>query len=138
MKEDFVPKEIAQKLKEKGFKEKCFGYYLPSGNAGLIYNPNHWRGGIFEDCLYSHNSLGEDVVGNDLIDAPTIEQTLKWLRDKKKVHVATGVTPKSSWRYIIMFCDERGLNEPTITEKNHQSYTSAIIAGIEFAINNLI
>ena len=38
MKEDFVTREIAVKLKEKGFKEGCYGYYMPFGDAELIFN----------------------------------------------------------------------------------------------------
>ena len=41
MKEDFVTREIAVKLKEKGFKEGCYGYYMPFGDAELIFKSNH-------------------------------------------------------------------------------------------------
>lgn len=137
MKEDFVSYDIAVKLKEKGFKEKCYAYYFPKGSE-LIFNHNPFRGGIIEDCLYSNNSLPNECMASDFIDAPTISQVLKWLREEKKIHVATGVTPKSLWRYVIMFCDNRGLKEPTITVMNYSSYSSAISAGIEYVIDNLI
>ena len=137
MKEDFVTYDLAVKLKEKGFNGKCFAYYMPKGSE-LIFNKNQFRGGIVEDCLYSNNSLPNECMASDFVDAPTISQVLKWLREEKKIHVTTGVTPKSAWRYIIMFCDERGLQEPTITEKNHPCYSSAVLAGIEYVINNLI
>ena len=108
MNEDFVPYDIAVKLKEKGFE----------WDKITTYNPR-------------------TKVRNNHIE-PTIYQVLKWLREEKKIHVATGVTPKSLWRYVIMFADERGLQEPTITVKNHSDYSSAIIAGIEYVLDNLI
>lgn len=108
MKEEFVTSDIAFKLKEKGFE---------------------W------DKITTYNPITK--VRNNHLE-PTISQALKWLREEKKIHVATGVTPKSLWRYVIMFADERGLQEPAITEKNHPCYSSAIIAGIEYVLYNLI
>ena len=87
---------------------------------------------------YNKMNLLDRICMENHINHPTISQVLKWLREEKKIHVTTGVTPKSAWRYIIMFCDERGLQEPTITEKNHPCYSSAVLAGIEYVINNLI
>ena len=115
----YIPLELTKKLQEKGMpmpNQLTFGTYknkkvVPCKVVGLQF---------------------------DIALAPTIEQILAWLRCEKKIHIATGVTPKSQWRYVIMFCDERGLNEPTITEKNHQDYQSAIIAGIEYVTDNLI
>lgn len=43
MNEDFVPFELAKKLKEKGFKEECIAYYHADGE--LLYNIGQYRGG---------------------------------------------------------------------------------------------
>ena len=84
--EDFVSFDLAKKLKEKGFRKKCYAYYRPHDTT-LSHNHNPYRGGIFEDCVYSFNSLGEGVINSDFIDAPTISQVLKWLREEKNVEV---------------------------------------------------
>lgn len=124
MDEDFVPYGFAVRLKDKGYPQRCGGKYDMIGacyfNDGRFYK---------DGCI---------APVEDCFTAPRIDQVLKWLREEKKIHVTTGVTPKSAWRYIIMFCDERGLQEPTITEKNHLDYSDAIIAGIEYVLDNLI
>lgn len=83
MKDYFVPYNIAVKLKEKGFKEKCVAHYF---NDAFDYNICQFRGVNIEDLLYSFNALSET---NDLydsyknyVDAPTISQVLKWLREE--------------------------------------------------------
>lgn len=146
----FVKREIAKKLKENGFKEKCFGYYLPSGDAGLIYNYNQYRGGIFEDCLFSHNSLSEDVAGHELIDAPTIEQVLKWMRDIHKLFLSPCVISDyqddfhrhiTYWSFIVINIesgDSIYREYERITEKRYDTYEQAAIAGIEYVLDNLI
>ena len=122
--EDFVTFGLARKLKEKGYPQRDLGNYDMTSAC-------YFKDGRFykEGCI---------ALVEDCFTAPTISQVLKWLREEKEIHVTTGVTPKSAWRYVIMFCDERGLKEPTITEKNHSDYSSAIIAGIEYVIDNLI
>lgn len=141
MKEEFVTKGIAKQLKGKGFKEGCFGYYLPGGDI-LIFNYGQWRGGIYEDCLYSHNSLEEDVVGSDLIDVPTVSQVLKWLREEKKIYVFIDFylngNNERCWVYTIRDMeDDSTYVLPDGCKKCH-SYEEASLAGIEYAIDNLI
>ena len=143
MKEEFVTKEIAERLKENGFKEGCFGYYIPGGDT-LILNYNQWRGGCYEDCLYSHESLGKDVVGSDLIDVPTISQTLEWLRKEKGLHIE--ITASAfGYSYIISktpvfggtdikFSKYDGPNDGGVWD----GWKECILAGIEYILDNLI
>lgn len=124
MKEDFVPQHLAKKLLDKGYP--------------MIEIPTGGRDNRSIPVLFE---LPEDHPDWQYCKAwwiPTIYQVLKWLREEKHIHVAAGVTPKSLWRYIIMFTDERGLNEPTVTVKNFPNYESAMMAGIEYVLDNLI
>ena len=152
MKEDFVTYDLAVKLKEKGFKEKCYAYYYPKGSV-LIFNKNQFRGGIVEDCLYSNNSLPNECMASDFVDAPTIYQVLKWLREKK-IFVAINIgycyesygipfpiNPKmepilKGYYYGIWALDN--LNDENARSKYFEYYEQAAIAGIEFVIDNLI
>jgi hypothetical protein len=129
MNEDFLGYDLAVKLKEKGFPQ------IKKGTLAMYNEEGEWYSlsKTLDDYYYSF----EDFDDKDCV-CPTISQVLKWLREEKKIHVTTGVTPKSAWRYVIMFCDERGLQEPTITKKNHLDYSDAIIAGIEYVLDNLI
>ena len=75
MSEVFVPFELAVKLKEKGFNEPCYGYYhRDGGNDSFELCGNGDR-----DFLNSKNQYR--------VAAPTISQVLKWLREKKKLHL---------------------------------------------------
>ena len=143
--EDFVPFELTVKLKEKGFREKCLAYYDVEDYVGLLYNTQYSEDLCpcqYTDLLVSYNS--GDIVSNlddsgNCIDAPTISQVLKWLREEKKIyclpHFEQGI---DMW----LFCVERpqaGCEfAEYISESIYDTYEQAAIAGIEYTINNLI
>ena len=139
MNEDFVSFELAKKLKEKGFREKCLAYYDAEDNVGLLYNTQYSDELLpcqYTDLLASYNS--GDIAANldtsdNCIDAPAISHVLKWLREEKKIHI--GISPQ--WQYMVydMRCN------PWIGHsdmKNYDDYTKAAIAGIEYVLDNLI
>lgn len=129
MTEDFVNFELAKKLKEKGFYYKCVSTYDKDGMLGDNYiQPTSIYAIGFDDCLCSHN-----VENDGCIDAPTIPQVLKWLREEKKLHI--GISPQ--WQYTVydMRCS------PWIGRsdmQNYDDYTKAAIAGIDYCLDNLI
>ena len=145
---DFVTFDIAKKLKEKGFKEKCYAYYFPKGSE-LIFNHTPFRGSIIKDCLYSNNSLSAECIARDFIDAPTISQVLKWLREDKVISVEPYASA-SGWRVTICRayhqdrCDAGGgtcLKREVIGYNDggaFEKYEEAALAGIEYVIDNLI
>lgn len=139
MKEDFVTYDIAVKLKEKGFKEKCFAYYYPKGSE-LIFNQNQFRGGIVEDCLYSNNSLPNECMASDFVDAPTIPQVLKWLREEKKLFVEPSLFKYGYESYIqsTTFEDDKDYTDTWRVEGFYSTYEQAALAGIEYVLDNLI
>jgi hypothetical protein len=71
MEKEFVPYELAVKLKELGFNEPCFGYYLEDGTRvpasyskkGTVYPSN-------TDLLPEWSA------------APTCQQAFRWFREK--------------------------------------------------------
>lgn len=138
--EDFVSYDIAVKLKEKGFKEKCFAYYLPKC-FDLYFNKIPFSGGIIDDCLYSNNSLPNECVASDFIDAPTISQVLKWLREEKKIHIVIDITSYGFISSTISFKWDKSYCENEIENYDHKGYRTyeeAALAGIEYVITNLI
>ena len=135
MNKEFVSFDLAKKLKEKGFRWDCFAYYMPHSDE-LIYNVKPYKG----ITLYSFNSLRKELISSDFIDAPTISQVLKWLREEKKLHIMMATYshyPNNThdWGYEI-------LNLQTYTCELYRcrfnSYEQAAIAGIECVIDNLI
>lgn len=143
--EEFVNIELAIKLKEKGFKEECLTYYDAIDNVGLLYNTqytNDLSPCQYTDLLQSHNTDVAVCQSDDseyCVDAPTISQVLKWLRDEKKLYITPSdilIEDNMKWDFQI---DD--LNTSDIIYESHliyNSYEEAVIAGIEYVLNNLI
>lgn len=107
---DFVNLNISKKLKEKGFEWIKIATYNP-----------------------------KTKVRNNHLE-PTISQVLKWLREEKKLYV--GVTlhqylDKSKFYPTIQRMDKM---EQIMFANNdvYSFYEEAALAGIEYAIDNLI
>lgn len=125
MNEDFVPFELAVKLKKKGF-------------------PQH-----ITDKAYITDNYGEDEydIGDRLpiplipdymddVASPTISQVLKWLREEKKIHIQILFTcPPNKWEYITVKMTNNELRGMCAT---FTSYEQAALAGIEYVLDNLI
>ena len=76
MKEQFVPYDLAIRLKELGFDEECFDYYIPNGKAiSHIFNNS------FE--LKKYNSETNHIYGDiELVSRPLWQQCWDWFRYK--------------------------------------------------------
>ena len=128
MKEDFVTHEIAKRLKENGFKFQCFARY---SNSVLYYNT-----GSFTNCF---NGLNEDSI----IDAPTISQVLKWLRETKSIHLEI-CTLEGCWACPIVDLSKKDEDCDLFAfcveclKGGYKSYEEAAIAGITYCLENLI
>lgn len=128
MNEDFVPFELAKKLKEKGFREECYGYYGKNGNFFEIHPKQDMNNSGYR-C-----------------SAPTISQVLKWLREEKKIHLEIGLTYTGfhCTIYKEVMWDIIG-GEEELTYKYHidvycnsKTAEQAALAGIEYVLDNLI
>ena len=124
--EDFVPYELAVKLKEKGFNDNCHAYYEP-----LKHCLNFSR-------VFKTNSLAENYK---CVTAPAISQVLKWLREEKKIHIEI-LIGGFGWYYEVAFSinENDGLYEFYMDYplEHHRTYELATIAGIEYCLDNLI
>lgn len=72
MKQEFVPYELAVKLKQLGFDEECFGYYHNLGSKQLVISLRNLK----ED----NNSEIQYFL------APTYSQAFRWFREKYDIH----------------------------------------------------
>ena len=148
MNEDFVPFELAVKLKEKGFREKCLTFYDVEDNVGLLYNTQYFD--EFSPCQYtdllaSFNSGDGEAhldLSDNCIDAPTISQVLKWLREENDVDLV--IYPifiyEAEDRTREYGCNiyARQLNKPVPADGYRNSYEEAALAGIAYVLDNLI
>lgn len=142
MTNEFVNFKIAKKLQEKGFREKCLAYYTPY--AGILkFNtinvnkrPSNYELNLTE--LYEcYNSYVENYI-----DAPTISQVLKWLREEKKLHIMIDIwkvdlnNTTYKWGYDIVNLTTTHVEGSDIQCAN--SFEEAALAGIEYILDNLI
>ena len=91
---DYCDYETCVALKELGCKVPTSAYYMPNNNQ-LIFVSNPFRGGYVIDCFYSHNSLPKNVMTANYIDAPTMWEAHKWLREEKNIIVEVFVDDDS-------------------------------------------
>lgn len=109
---EFIPYELAVKLKEKGFNWRTTYAYDKDENS--IYTTTEY-----------------DV---EYIPAITIEQTLKWLRIEKNIHIRPSVY-SIGWDFDITTTEGKRIYDNI---NKYQSYEQAIIAGITYYLDNLI
>lgn len=140
MNEDFAPFELAVKLKEKGFREKCLYRYR---NYSKTLQPNRIQTKFAREIDYSEFFKCYNLYEDNDIDAPTISQVLKWLREEKKIYVEIFLYD-GKYSYLVKditrICDDlfhKCLNEDTDDEE-YATYEQAALAGIEYVLDNLI
>lgn len=132
----FVDKQLAIKLKEKGFDKPCFGWYDTQiiGNNELYLNVKE---GSYKDLLEYTNDF------EWIIDAPTIDQVLEWLREEKKIHLVIDIKKRQKvceniiWGYFVVLLDN-SFHCVRHYDFESDSYEDACIAGINFVVEHLI
>ena len=131
MNEDFVSFSLAKKLTLKGFNAPCIAYY----DEGILrYNTKYPFALTAEELLISHNSE------YTWVDAPTISQVLKWLREEKKRHLLISTyhhTPFNvhDWGYDIINLRTYNVEH---YDYGYNSYEESTLAGISYVLDNLI
>ena len=139
--EDFVTFEIANKLKEKGFREECLAYYTTEytlyNNVITLTDDKYLCVSDidYEEFLMSHNSI--KYTNGNYIDAPTISQALKWLMERKKIHICISYSDNinTMWEYEVILLDGALYQN---AGDGYMSYEEAALAGIEYCLDNLI
>ena len=144
MNDDFAPFELAVKLKEKGFKEKCIAYYwekIDEHTPSFLVEDNMPEDGLcILDLLSNHNQ----AEWSPFIDAPTISQVLKWLREEKKIFVVIAVNPTLSTKDKIAYYYQVYFNSTGVTidyyesEECYAQWEDCVIDSIKYVLDNLI
>ena len=139
---DFVTFEIAKRLKEKGFDEECLAYYTSEytlyNNKVVLCDDKYLNVSEidYEDCLYSYNTQ-KDKSLSTIVDAPRVSQVLKWLREEKNIHICIGYSDNinAMWDYEVTLLDGALYQN---SDFGYKSYEEAVLAGIEYVLDNLI
>lgn len=134
-KKDYCDYETCVALKELGYKIPTSAYYMPK-NSQLIFVINQFRGGAAMDCFYSNNSLPKECMASDFIDAPTMWEVQKWLREEKKIEVNATYdnVVELHWHWYMKSLTNRNQDTSII---NRDSYEQALLAGIKEAVKIL-
>ena len=132
---DYCDYDTCVALKELGYKVPTSAYYI-SNDTTLYFVSNPFRGGYAIDCFYSHNSLREGVVTSNYIDAPTMWEAQKWLREEKDIDIIINIifTDEDKEYYGSIFSPR--LNKPIIT-KCWSSYYKVFHETIKAAVKLL-
>ena len=86
MEKGFIPYEESLALKELGFDEPCFDYYIPNKNQDPISK-------IFDNySLGKHNSNTNTIYKNGIISRPLYQQAFRWFREKYELYSQTPST----------------------------------------------
>lgn len=109
----FITFEMAKKLKEKGYPFNTSHHYDKDGHIIVALCD------CDERCEYP---------------MPEIHQVLKWLRETKKIHISI-TTYDYTWGYTIYDLDTFF---PEEFSSYYNTYEEAVLAGIEYTIDNLI
>lgn len=146
---EFVNKQLALKLKEKGFFEACFGWYYIKNPIGevrdLILNRSARTGLTYQSILKRHFETREKYIAANVALAPTIEQILEWLREEKDIDIVIYPIDRNtiymgSEKYIlsIYFCGKRDYKIHKDNNDKFVKWEDACIAGIEYVVGHLI
>lgn len=131
--EDFVTLEIAQKLKEKDFKEECLCYYV---GDDLAYNIESHV--VNYQLRFCHNKY-DNIWHRDNVDAPTIAQVLKWLRNEKEIYCLPHFEQGVDLWFFYVSKPQMGCEFPEyMSESIYNTYEDTALAGIKYMIDNLI
>ena len=89
MEKEFVPYELALRMKQLGFDEPCVIIYY---NDGKNY--------VISETLMTNNELST----HDEITSPFYQQTFRWFREK--YNLWNMIYPRDGWNYSINRVDE--------------------------------
>ena len=88
MEKEFVPYELALRLKAIGFDEPCV-YYVDKNNNSYIYN------------FQTHPDEFIEWCGVNVIPTPTFSQCFRWFREKHELHSTITSISQESWQWHI-------------------------------------
>ena len=142
---EFLSFDLAKKLKEKGFE-------IPTRSIVAMYNEQGVFFTLTTAADYQVSSSGyryrcyyayDDFDEHDYI-APTISQVLKWLRERKKIHISPVLWGMGWYVDIQSFTketDEDGVSydvDNKFQSIDYETYEEAVIAGLEYVLNKII
>lgn len=133
--EDYVSFETAKLLKEKGFDEPCYQYYL---TTKTLHTTFHDRMHVEEEPFFNSSELNglyevaDKTLFEDICSAPTLQLAMKWLREVHSITI--GITFSCG---LISY--EIHKNGEFITSvSSSRTYEQMVEEAIKLCLENLI
>ena len=104
---DFIPYEQALELKELGFDEPCFGYYLCRNSTFGI-----------DDLFITTEWIDLLPYDSSSCKAPLYQQAFRWFREKYNISYSIDWMSRSSEFYNGYYVHFRGINDNKINQEN--------------------
>lgn len=137
---DYCDYETCVALKELGYNRGAYAYYFPNHKEDLIFNTHQMRGCSINEMLKGYNTYSKDVMGHELIDAPTMWEAQKWLREKKGIHITINYIrlEEDIFMYTLRHIGKK-LREcgGVYNNKQYSSYEEALSEGLRAAVKIL-
>lgn len=112
MEKEFIPYELAVKLKELGFDEPCLAYYNESNSNHDLETTDWW-------CLPQNDF-------QYALSAPTFSQAFRWFRGKYDYCSYVKEATKGTYRFYIEKFDEKSFYSARI-----ETYEEAELACLD-------
>lgn len=129
---DYCDYETCVALKELGYNRGAYAYYFPNHKEDLIFNTHQMRGCSINEMLKGYNTYPKDVMGHELIDAPTMWEAQKFLREKEIMVYPQYLTNCQTW--MCMVYEEKKMLMRSI---GRGSYNEVLNEGIKEAVKIL-
>jgi hypothetical protein len=129
---DFVPYEPALELKQLGFDEPCFGYYVDGELRGINLGMEE-LGGVepYYQRLGFHTLSNHDIDNPNKIvaTAPTFSQAFKYFRESYNLHSCIApVYEDETMQVVLYWFWIQGYDNFDNEDMNFKSYEEAELA----------
>ena len=114
--EQYVSFETARLLKEKGFDEKCFGFYNGKGEIDTTFG--RWT--------------NDDFIIKSYVAAPTQQMAMRWLREEKNIHIDIYWLSIRKQYHSEIIEGEKG------SDDNFNTYEDAVEYALKYCLTKLL
>lgn len=119
---EFVPYELAVKLKKLGFDEPCIYYFNKSENNQLWQDIDSWS---YRNSVVSKgNLLWGETYDNGNVSTPLWQQVEDWFLKEHKLYGIVIPTATMHWTYKIIAMDGDVVEEPPYKDVNGADYST--------------
>ena len=127
MKKEFVPYELAVKLKDLGFDEPCFGYYVDGELRGINLGIEELGGIEPYYQRFGFHTLNNHDIDNPnkiVVTAPTFSQAFRWLLNRHNLYGIIIPTETMNWTFKTMTVVEDVIEVPPYNHVDANDYST--------------